>query len=81
MMDEHIAVGRKYPQIKLNTSYSFGIGDQDFMLAFETNNLIDFQDLILQLRETQVSRYIIKDTPMIVCIYKDIIDIIKSLGE
>ncbi len=81
MMEEHIIVGRKFPGIRLNTSYSFGIHDQDFMLAFETNNLIDFQDLILQLRETQVSRYIIRDTPMIVCIYKDIIDIIKSLGE
>ena len=81
MMEEHIIVGRKFPGISLNTSYSFGIHDQDFMLAFETNNLIDFQDLILQLRETQVSRYIIRDTPMIVCIYKDIIDIIKSLGE
>jgi chlorite dismutase len=80
MMEEHIIVGRKFPGIRLNTSYSFGIHDQDFMLAFETNNLIDFQDLILQLRETQVSRYIIRDTPMIVCIYKEIIDIIKSLG-
>src|SRR6476620_10806103 len=32
MMDEHINVGRKYPAIRLNTTYSFGIGDQDFML-------------------------------------------------
>ncbi len=27
MMDEHIKVGRKYPDIRLNTTYSFGIGD------------------------------------------------------
>src|SRR5918912_2726044 len=80
MMDEHIAVGRKFPQIRLNTSYSFGIDDQDFMLAFETNDLMIFQDLIVQLRETQVSKYVIRDTPMIVCIYKGVEDIIKSLG-
>jgi chlorite dismutase len=80
MMEEHIIVGRKFPEIILNTSYSFGLHDQDFMLAFETNNLIKFQDLIIQLRETQVSKYIVRDTPMIVCLYKDIIDIIKSLG-
>ena len=80
MMKEHINVGRKFPQIRLNTSYSFGMGDQDFMLAFETDNLIDFQDLIMKLRETQVSRYIVRDTPMIVCVYKKIFDIIKSLG-
>ena len=80
MMKEHINIGRKFPQIKLNTSYSYGIGDQDFMLAFETDNLMDFQDLIIKLRETQVSRYVVKDTPMIVCVYKKIFDIIKSLG-
>ncbi len=80
MMEEHIKVGRKYPDILLNTTYSFGIDDQDFMLAFETNSLARFQNLIIELRETQVSRYIIKDTPMIPCVRKDITDIIKSLG-
>src|ERR671931_487526 len=80
MMEEHIMVGRKFPQVKLNTSYSFGIDDQDFMLAFETNDLMNFQDLIIQLRETQVSKYVIRDTPMMVCIYKGVKDIIKSLG-
>ena len=80
MMEEHISVGRKFPQVRLNTSYSFGINDQDFMLAFETNDLIGFQDLIVQLRETRASKYVIRDTPMIVCIYKDIQDIIKSIG-
>jgi chlorite dismutase len=81
MMDEHITVGRKFPQVRLNTSYSFGIGDQDFMLAFETNDLMIFQDLIVQLRETRVSRYVVKDTPMIVCIYKGgVEEFIKSLG-
>ena len=80
MMKEHINVGKKFPHIRLNTSYSFGISDQDFMLAFETDNLMDFQDLIIKLRETQVSRYVIKDTPMIVCVNKNIFEIIKSLG-
>ena len=80
MMKEHINVGRKFPLIKLNTSYSYGIGDQDFMLAFETDSLMDFQDLIIKLRETQVNKYVVKDTPMIVCVYKKIFDIIKSLG-
>jgi chlorite dismutase len=80
MMQEHIAVGRKFPQVRLNTSYSFGINDQDFMLAFETNDLIVFQDLIIQLRETRVSKYVTKDTPMIVCVYKGMEDIVKSIG-
>ncbi|NOQ45049.1 MAG: chlorite dismutase, partial [Nitrosopumilus sp.] len=35
IMDEHIEVSKKYPQVVLNATYSFGIHDEDFMLAFE----------------------------------------------
>ena len=80
MMDEHIDVSQKYPQITLNTTYSFGIHDEDFMLAFETDNLRDFQDLIMDLRETKVSEYVKEDIPMIACVKKDIIPLISSLG-
>ena len=80
IMDEHIKVSKKYPQIVLNTTYSFGIHDEDFMLAFEVDNIRDFQDLIMDLRETQVSSYVKNDIPMIVCVRKDIVPLISSLG-
>ena len=80
MMDEHIDVSQKYPDIVLNTTYSFGIDDQDFMLAFETDKLRDFQDLIMDLRETRVSEYVKVDTPMIPCVKKDIMPLVASLG-
>ncbi len=41
MMEEHITVGRKFPQVRLNTSYSFGIDDQDF-----TNNFSGFDSSV-----------------------------------
>jgi chlorite dismutase len=80
MMEEHIVVGHKFPQVRLNTTSSFGLDDQDFMLAFETEDLMAFQELIMQLRETKVSKYVARDTPMIVCVYKGVEEIIKSLG-
>ena len=80
IMDEHIGVSKKYPQIILNTTYSFGIHDEDFLLAFEVDDIRDFQDLIMDLRETQVSTYIKNDIPMIVCVKKDIIPLITSMG-
>ncbi len=80
IMDEHIGVSKKYPQIILNTTYSFGIHDEDFMLAFEVDDIRDFQDLIMDLRETQVSSYVKNDIPMIVCVKKDIIPLITSMG-
>ena len=80
MMDQHINVSEKYPQVTLNTTYSFGIDDQDFMLAFECDNLRDFQNLIMDLRQTAVSAYVAVDTPMITCVKKDIVPLITSLG-
>ena len=80
MMEEHIIVGRKFPQVRLNTTCSFGLDDQDFMLAFETEDLMAFQELIIQLRETQVSRYVVKDTPMIVCVHKGIEQTLCDFG-
>lgn len=80
IMDEHITVSKKYPQVILNTTYSFGIHDEDFMLAFEVDNIRDFQDLIMDLRETQVSSYVKNDIPMIVCVKKEIVPLISSLG-
>jgi len=80
IMDEHIEVSKKYPQVVLNTTYSFGIHDEDFMLAFEVDDVRDFQDLIMDLRETEVSKYVQNDIPMIVSVKKDIVPLITSLG-
>ena len=80
IMDEHIKISQRYPQIVLNTTYSFGIHDEDFMLAFEMDDVRDFQDLIMDLRESRVSRYVKNDIPMIVSSKKDIVPLIRSLG-
>lgn len=68
MMDEHIDVGRKYPSVRLNTTYSFGIDDYEFIVAFETDEPSDFLDLVQELRETEASRYTKQDTPLFACV-------------
>ena len=68
IMQEHIRVGREYPSIDLNTSYSFGLDDQEFVVAFETDNPADFMDLVQQLRTTESSAYTLRDTPTFTCI-------------
>ena len=68
MMDEHIEVGRKYPSIRLNTTYAFGLDDYEFLVAFETDEPSDFLDLVQELRETEASRYTLQDTPLFACI-------------
>ena len=66
IMANHIEVGRRYPQITINTAYSFGIDDQEFMTAFECDEPADFMHLMLTLRESEASRYTERDTPIFV---------------
>jgi chlorite dismutase len=68
VMQEHIAVGREYPQIDLNTSYSFGLDDQEFVVAFETDEPAAFLDLVQRLRTTEASAYTKRDTPTFTCV-------------
>jgi chlorite dismutase len=68
VMQEHIRVGREYPSIDLNTSYSFGLDDQEFVVAFETDDPADFLDLVHRLRGTEASAYTKRDTPTFTCI-------------
>ena len=68
MMDEHIRIGRKYPSVKLNTTYSFGLDDQEFVVSFETDEPADFLDLVMELREAKTSLYTLRDTPIFTCV-------------
>lgn len=65
IMRGHMTIGEQYPMVRLNTTYSFGLGDQDFVLAFETDQPAAFEDLVQRLRETEASRYTVRDTPFI----------------
>jgi chlorite dismutase len=65
-MDEHMAIGRRFPTITNHTTYSFGIDDQEFMTAFECEEPADFMHLMLTLRESEASRYTERDTPIFV---------------
>jgi chlorite dismutase len=80
MMKQHIAVGLKYPSVSLNTTYSFGLDDQEFVVAFETDNIFDFLDLVQELRETEASRYTLRDTPMYTCTAQSLEDILEAIG-
>ncbi len=80
MMDEHIEVGTKYPSVKLNTTYSFGLDDPEFVVAFETDRPEDFLDLVMELRETQGRLYTLRDTPIFTCIMRDLPTALDLLG-
>jgi chlorite dismutase len=80
LMNDHIRVGHLYPRVKLNTTYSFGLDDQEFVVAFESNFPEDFLDLVQQLRETEISAYTLKDTPIFSCIRMTPEEMLDRLG-
>lgn len=79
-MREHAVIGRNYPGIKLNTSYSFGIDDQEFMTAFETDSVHDFLDLMMDLRSSEASKYTERDTPIFTCMFMSPREVLDALG-
>ncbi len=80
IMDEHIRVGTQFPSVKLNTTYSFGLDDQDFVVAFETDEPGDFLDLVMALRETEGSKYTVRDTPIYTCRLMELKEALDLLG-
>ena len=68
MMIEHFTIGHRYPQVKINTAYSFGLDDQEFVVAFECDEPSAFLDLVMELRESQASRYTERETPIFTCV-------------
>ena len=80
MMNAHIAVGRKYPSVKLNTTYSFGLDDQEFVVSFETDEPADFLDLVMELRGAKSSLYTLSDTPIFTCISLGLRETLDTLG-
>jgi chlorite dismutase len=68
IMREHIRVGQEYPGIDINTSYSFGLDDQEFLIAFNGDDPGEFLDLVQRLRTTESSSYTLRDTPTFTCL-------------
>jgi chlorite dismutase len=74
VMNEHMRVGHAYPQVRQLLAYSFGLDDQDFLVAYETDDLPAFGELVRALRATESRRSTVRDTPILAGIH-------RSLGE
>lgn len=80
MLEENVRIGSKYRSVKLHTTYSFGLDDQDFVVAFETDKPADFLDLFQELREAKASCFTLRDTPIFTCRKRSLADCLDALG-
>jgi chlorite dismutase len=80
VMNEHMRVGHAYPSVRQALAYSFGLDDQDFVVAYETDDLVAFGDLVRELRGTDSRRSTVRDTPLLLGIARGLDEIASLLG-
>ncbi len=80
IMNEHMRIGHRYPQVRQLLAYSFGLDDQDFIVAYETDDLPGFVDLVRELRGSDSRRSTVRDTPILTAVHRPIGEILALLG-
>jgi chlorite dismutase len=80
IMNEHMRIGRGYPTVRQALAYSFGLDAQDFVVAYETDDLVAFGDLVRALRSTESRRSTVSDRPILLGIHRPIEEIVALLG-
>jgi chlorite dismutase len=80
VMNEHMRVGHEYPTVRQALAYSFGLDGQDFVVAYETDDLVAFGDLVRALRSTESRRSTVSDTPILLGIHRSMDEILALLG-
>ncbi len=80
IMNEHMRVGHDFPEVRQLLAYSFGVDDMDFLVAYETDDLPKFGELVRALRGTDSRRSTVRDTPILTGIHRPIAEITALLG-
>jgi chlorite dismutase len=80
IMNEHMRVGHEHPEVRQLLANSFGLDDMDFLVAYETDDLPKFGELVRALRGTDSRRSTVRDTPILTGIHRPIAEITAMLG-
>ena len=79
LLREHGLAGREFPEVLANTTSNFGLGDWEWILAFEAEKAESLVDVIRRLRETKARLYTKEEIPFITGIRKPVADAIADL--
>jgi chlorite dismutase len=80
IMNEHMRVGHDFPEVRQLLANSFGVDDMDFLVAYETDDLPRFGELVRALRGTDSRRSTVRDTPILTGVHRPIAEITALLG-
>jgi chlorite dismutase len=79
MLAEHGKMARSYPDVRANTVASFALGDYEWMLAFEADELHRIVDLMRELRAATARRHVREEIPFYTGARKQVADLVESL--
>jgi peroxiredoxin len=80
LLADHGVMGREFPDVKANTTSAFGLGDWEWILAFESDRLDRIVECIRRLREAEARRYTKEEVPFITGIRKDLVDVLGDVA-
>ena len=80
MMNEHIRIGHEYAEIRQVLLYSTGLDDQEFVVAYEMDDLPRFSALVTALRDTEARRYTLRDTPIVTGVHRPLREALSLIG-
>ncbi|GID98694.1 hypothetical protein Adu01nite_00450 [Paractinoplanes durhamensis] len=79
MLAEHGKMARPYPDVRANTVSSFALGDYEWLLAFEAEELHRIVDLMRDLRAATARRHVREEVPFYTGRRRSVSEIVANL--
>jgi chlorite dismutase len=80
LLAEHGMLAREYPDVRANTVASFALGDYEWILAFEADELHRIVDLMRHLRSSETRRHVREEVPFFTGRRRDVGELVAALG-
>jgi hydrogen peroxide-dependent heme synthase len=80
MLAEHGKMARTFPDVRANTVASFALGDYEWMLAFEADELHRIVDLMRELRASTARRHVREEVPFYTGVRKPVAELVADLA-
>jgi peroxiredoxin len=79
MLAEHGQLARTFPDVRANTVASFALGDYEWMLAFEAEELHRIVDLMRELRASRARMHVREEVPFYTGRRKPVVELVAAL--
>ena len=79
MLAEHGRMARTFPDVRANTVASFALGDYEWILAFEADELPRIVDLMRDLRASRARRHVREEVPFFTGQRRSVAELVAAL--